>query len=178
MAAFANIPMAAAAPAGDDCLPCQTLRAALTECGTCPGAAAGQPASPTSLCPSGKMIDPNNPDACIPIPTPQNAAQQSALQKYINGQPLTAADQNALRQITQQRVCPAGEHPAPCAAGECSDPNTGCCKTAAVETCFVCPGGLPDFEAALAGQPNSCYIDSQHFFPCGGTLPSPMMVAS
>lgn len=239
---------------GSDCLPCSTLRSALTQCGTCGGGnqpnpctcgGTPQPCAPgqtlnscgccnPASCPTGESAPPCAPGMVIDpqtgccrggtCPTGEHA-QPCAAGETID--PRTGCCQPA--QIGPQCQCPTGDynlplgtacpagtsedpasppncncckpsqgqctipgdHPPPCLAGETTDsqgccakcpsgmtsppcgagyqpdPQSGCCAPMAVEACFVCPGGLPELAAALAGQPNNCYLTAENFLPSG-----------
>ena len=46
-------------------------------------------------------------------------------------------------------------------------------KKSPIEACFICPGGEADYQAAIAGQPNGCYLASIFALQAGQALPPP-----
>ena len=196
--------------AGSDCLPCATLRQALTQCGTCGGqhqpgvcpagetpqpCAAGFCVDPASgccescsqltSCPCGGHSQPcaagetiNSCGCCTPgsqqcaCPAgDQNLPIGTPCPAGFSEDPLSPANCNCCKPAP---TCPIGETPAPCGAGYQIDPQSGCCAPMPVEACFVCPKGLPELAAALAGQPNTCYLTAENFLPGGAALPAQM----
>jgi hypothetical protein len=140
--------------ASNDCLPCQNLRQLLTQCGTCGSQLPTVPPSASS---------PNAPSTGLPGTV--NPYQPGCPPGTVGSQ--AGCINPATGQITPQQgappPCPAGTAP-PCQPGYETN-SSGCCVPIPVEVCFTCPGGDPELQAALQGQPNSCSMISHAYIP-------------
>jgi hypothetical protein len=165
-----------------DCLQCNALRSLLTQCGSCGGTQPAPQPSPSPL--------PTPTPA--PSPAPGSGGTQPAPQPSPSPTPATGAcpagytaingtcEPNPLPIGANQDGCPQGYNlvngacePNPAPGTSPSTQPAPQTAPQAVEACFVCPGGLTELSAALAGQPNGCYLASQMFFPAGAQLPAP-----
>jgi hypothetical protein len=123
-------------------------------------------------CAAGTVPDPGNQGCCTPAVT---GCPQADITKPPAGCPSGyLPDPNFPNCCTPSAtLCAPPRQPPPCPQGYGPDQG-GCCAPLPVETCFVCPGGLPELAAALQGGQNNCYLASQMFFPSATGLPAPV----
>lgn len=148
MAGFltSSVPTSTAPAGSSDCLPCATLRSALTQCGTCGQPQPCQCPSPEypAPCRPGDTADPQCPNCCVPQgqhptqrPCPAGDVASSGggcPQGYV----FDPSSPGCCTPSMRPGQCPSNEHPQPCGTDEVLDPQTGCCQSS------ICPcGGTP-----------------------------------
>lgn len=149
------------------------------------GCASGENPQP---CAPGQAIDPAT--NCCYTPTPVKTGQQCPTGEYVQpcrtGDVIDPASSCCYTPTTiTSQGCPPGCASCPagcCAGGTTPTPIGGQPQplptpipppVTAIEACFVCPGGEPDYRNALSGQPNGCYLASIFALQAGQALPPP-----